>query len=810
VPSVPTIFFLSIYGLTAIAGLMLAFAEGTPFPEILTPALAIIAYVLTDRTRKFALPVIWANGLGVAAFAYAVYQMFGETTTEMRLLAGAHLVVYLTWITLFQAKRLPQYWWMCALSVLQVAIGSILTISSSYGGMLLGFMFASIWTLAIFSLYQAHLQYGQSSAQWESTARTGLASRLAGGLQAVRRPAGNQARTLLMQRSTARSTMQLDPDERWLGARFVMSMLAVSFGALIVAAGFFLFIPRLWAGRDEWGANETRQFRSAALTGFTTEVKLGDMVPLLENPKRVLQVSLFNAEGLPIDLGRYCENLGYAEPLFRGATMEMYDHGTWSGTGRGPTNDSLPSAPESPSVRQQIVMEPLGTPILFAIEPFDSVRLPGRGEQVEWQPVTGQIFRPDSLASDKTIAYDVFSTQEGIRRREGSRTNPYDVFATQYFEQYRRVPDSVPKLAALARRLVKTAKLAANLDKPERARRKVEFLCGYLRDSGQYRYSLDASIHDPKIDPVEDFLFNRKAGHCEYFASALALMLRAVDVPARLVSGFKGGAINSISGAFEVEQRYAHVWVEAFIENEPEPGEPPSGYWIVADPTPAARDASVASFASGIGTAHDLASVVTSTWNRIISIDINAQESSLYVPLQSAITNWWNPPGGSRPFLALLVAGIVDFATDPTQWFTVTGLLVAASIAVISAGLLWLVRHRHRLWERFASLWKPRQTERQIRIAFYERFEALCRQLGLVRPRFQTQREFAGTVGPRIREVVQSPDGLPDFPPRLVDFFYRARFGEEELAPPVIDQLNRDMTALEEALKKTRRRPGTT
>jgi protein-glutamine gamma-glutamyltransferase len=806
VPSVATVFFVSIYGLTAIAGLMLAFAEGNPFPEILTPALAIVAYVLTDRTRKLFLPVLWANALGIVAFLYAIYEMYAVSTTELRLLAGAHLVVYLTWIVLFQQKHLPQYWWMCALSVLQVAIGSILTISSSYGGMLLGFMFASIWTLAIFSLYQAHLQYGKSSEQWETSARSGLANRLAGGLRAGWRPAGNQARALLLQRSTARSTMQLDPDERWLGARFALSMLAIGGGAFIVAAGFFLFIPRLWAGRTEWGANETKQFRVAAMTGFTTEVRLGDMVPLLENSRRVLQVSLFKPDGTPLDLERYCAGLGYAEPLFRGTTMEMYDRGTWTGTGKGPTLDTLPNVPDQQSVRQQILMEPLGSPILFAIEPFDAVRLPGVGETVEWQPVTGQIFRPDSLPPDKALAYDVFTTARGNLRRSTRHSDPTGPFASQYFEQYRRVPKTVPELAALARRVIREALPGGNrqnVNNDERARRSVDVLCRYLRDSGEYRYSLDASIQDPKRDPVEDFAFNRKAGHCEYFASALALMLRAVDVPTRIVSGFKGGDVNAISGAFEVEQRHAHVWVEAFIE-----GDEGEGYWMIADPTPEARDASVASFASRIGAAHDLASVVSSTWSRLISIDINAQQSSLYVPLQSAFRNWWNPPAGSRPFVALLVAQIVDFVTDPSQWFTVTGLLVAASIAVVSAGLLYLVRHRRGLWGWSTSLWRPKQTDRQIRIAFYERFEALCRQLGLVRPRFQTQREFASTVGPRIREVVQSPDGLPELPPRLVEFFYRARFGEEELAPPVIDQLNRDMTALEEALKKPRRRPG--
>lgn len=800
---VATVFLVSIYGLTAIAGMMLAFAEGSPFPEILTPALAVVAYILTDKTKKFHVPVFWANVLGVAAFIYAGYQMIG-TTTELRLLAGAHLVVYLTWIVLFQEKHLSQYWWMCALSVLQVAIGSILTISSSYGGMLLGFMFAAIWTLSVFSLYQAHLQYGQSGEGTESPARPGLPSQLPGGTGSGRRAAGNQARAFLMRRSTARGTMQLDPDERWLGARFALTMLAVSAGALLVGAGFFLFIPRLWAGRTEWGTGETKQFRVAAVSGFTTEVRLGDMVPLLENPKLVLQVSLFGPDGAPLDLRTYCGNIGYAEPLFRGATMETYEKGIWSGTGRGPTLEPLPSGPLRNCVRQQILMEPLGSPILFAIEPVEAIRLPNPSEQVEWQPVTGQLFRPENMASDKTLTYDAYSPKRTNIRRRADRENPRDFVAQEYFGQYRALPATVPRVIALARQLTQfdqAPKGAPQDNKAERSKRYVDILTGYLRDSGEFRYSLDTGSRDPDLDPIEDFVVNRKAGHCEYFASALALMLRSVGVPTRLASGFKGGKENRISGAFEVEQRHAHVWVEAFIE-----GKNGYGSWMTVDPTPAARDASVESFASRIGAAHDLASAMSSTWSRLINIDIEAQQTSFYVPILSAVRDWWNPHEGSRPFLAVLITGIVDFATDPTQWFTVKGLLAAAIFAVLLAGILLLVRHRRRLWQRLRGLAHRRSSDRQIRIAFYERFEELCRQLGLVRPRTQTQREFAGTVGPRIRQVIQSPDGLPELPPRLVEFFYRARFGEEELSPLVIDDLNRDMTALEQALKRPRRR----
>ena len=58
-------------------------------------------------------------------------------------------------------------------------------------------------------------------------------------------------------------------------------------------------------------------------------------------------------------------------------------------------------------------------------------------------------------------------------------------------------------------------------------------------------------IFDPKLDPVEDFLVNRKAGHCEYFASALALLLRSVDIRSRVVNGFKGGDWNELTEALQ-------------------------------------------------------------------------------------------------------------------------------------------------------------------------------------------------------------------------------------------------------------------
>jgi hypothetical protein len=805
VSRIPTAFFVSIYGLVAIAGLMLAFAEGSSFPEILTPGLAIVAYVLTDRTRTVHLPVLVANMLGVVAFLSAGWQM-RDQTLEQRVLIAAHLLVYLTWIVLFQKKNLAQYWWMCALAVLQVAVGSILTIDTSYGGMLVAFMFVSLWTLSLMSLYEAYLQY-EAGGPNEVTVRAATTQRSTGGWRMGRKAAAERARTLWMRPSAARGAIQLDPEERWLGLRFTRSIIAIGMAALVVAAAFFLFIPRLWAGRTEWG-NPDSKFAATGIMGFTNEVRLGELVHLLENPKRALQVRMFDDRDKPIDLQEYCSQTGYDEPLFRGATLEIYEDSTWKGSGQSTAWPERNSPKYSGAVRQEILLEPIGTSLIFAIHPVLAVKLPNSQDRVQTTQFSHQMFRPETVPTDKALAYTVYSPPAEIAAQELGRVARHiDLSRTDSSRVLLLLPEKLKGLKQLTLKVTDGEHLSVDSNDPAsdpsdpasapKALRIVDKICRHLRDSGQYVYSLDTKVKDPKRDPVEDFLVNTKAGHCEYFGSALALMLRSVGVPTRMVSGFKGGTVNAISGAFEVEQRHAHVWVEVLIGGE---------RWLTVDPTPAGRDASVASFAAPVKTVHELASVVDTTWSQLMNMSINEQQNSFYVPIRDAIQNWWSGHDGKRPFLARLYYGIIDFATDPTQWFTVKGIIAATVTGMIFAGIGLLIRTRKRIWKSFIGIWKRRRSARGIRIAFYERFEAICRQLGLVRSSDQTQREFAGTVGARIREVVASADGLPDVPPRLVEFFYRVRFGDEDLASAVIEQLDRDLTSLEGAIRDPQRR----
>src|SRR5206468_3106660 len=108
----------------------------------------------------------------------------------------------------------------------------------------------------------------------------------------------------------------------------------------------------------------------------------------------------------------------------------------------------------------------------------------------------------------------------------------------------------------------------------------------HFRDSGRYGYTLRMSVIDPGLDPVVDFVVNRKEGHCEYFGSALTLMLRSVGIHARMVNGFKGGDWNDLTRVMNVRQKHAHSWVEVYVGSLGK-GPDRSPLWITLDPTPA-------------------------------------------------------------------------------------------------------------------------------------------------------------------------------------------------------------------------------
>lgn len=148
------------------------------------------------------------------------------------------------------------------------------------------------------------------------------------------------------------------------------------------------------------------------------------------------------------------------------------------------------------------------------------------------------------------------------------RLTPDYVFPP-YLAACLRIPESLDKekLRALAQQITK------GMDTPYAQARAIE---NHLRQN--FEYSLD--LPSPgAAHPIEHFLFTSKRGHCEYFATGMAMLLRSIEIPCRVVNGYYCTEWNNIAGMFTVRQRDAHSWVEVFFD----------GYgWMTFDPTPPA------------------------------------------------------------------------------------------------------------------------------------------------------------------------------------------------------------------------------
>jgi hypothetical protein len=305
------------------------------------------------------------------------------------------------------------------------------------------------------------------------------------------------------------------------------------------------------------------------------------------------------------------------------------------------------------------------------------------------------------------------------------------------------------------------------------------------------------AVVDPTIDPVEDFLYNRKEGHCEYFASALTLMLRTAGIPARLINGFKGGDWNELAQVFSVRQKHAHSWVEALIGQTEGPR--PRPIWRPLDPTPARqREASVASV-SGIAARFRFATdYFRYLWVfYVVGFDADRQQRLIYGPIKALFSE------ARRGFVLMGQAirhsliWLLDFPNTQSL-FSARGLLAIA--LVLALGFLALaVLFRLTRW--LARRLKPGGDDTAdlgTGVAIYRRLVQLLAEAGLSRPSAETPREFARRAAETLGSQGNELAGVPLF---IVEAFYRVRFGHHSLAPAELHDLEAHLDALEAALK---------
>jgi hypothetical protein len=348
----------------------------------------------------------------------------------------------------------------------------------------------------------------------------------------------------------------------------------------------------------------------------------------------------------------------------------------------------------------------------------------------------------------------------------------------------------------------------------------------HLRDLGGFRYTLSPPKRDPTMDPIEDFIVNNQLGHCEYFASALVLMLRSVGIPARMCVGFKGADWNPLTGYYHVRQWHAHTWVEVYlhradpdkkiadqlpagtIENSQRqipPADWEFGGWLRLDPTPAFEGAELMPEAGYLPSVRQVLDYVEHLWSGyVLSMNSQRQQEGIFNPVKE----------GTRGIVAVLfdreqwtktlknIGKILSGQKpdDTGEWFSwraaVLSFVTLTLLLFLYRGVAWLVR---RLWG-LASPPEPNaQNLKDAEVEFYHRLEEILAQRRFVRLPSQTQREFALAVGD---ELATDPGTLhvAGVPRRVAEVFYRVRFGQERLEPPHLESLDHSLSELSAAL----------
>ena len=274
-----------------------------------------------------------------------------------------------------------------------------------------------------------------------------------------------------------------------------------------------------------------------AKTGFTDNVRLGGVTNIQADASTIFRANMDKVN----------DNFLY----WRGIVLDSFDGTSWEPAEKNERDSQKKITLRGNITKQTIYLEPYGNSYLFALDKPAIILL--RNVRT-YDDLTFKLSRN----IDKRIKYETSSVL--------SETIPDEVIDT---DLYLQLPENLPP---------EIINLSKELSSRGDSTLTINAILKYLRE-GSYKYSLQ---NLPLTDtPLRDFLFRYKYGNCEYFASAMAVMLRASGIPARIVGGYKGGYYNNTGGYYLVLQKNAHVWVEAYVENNG---------WLRLDPTPSAME----------------------------------------------------------------------------------------------------------------------------------------------------------------------------------------------------------------------------
>jgi transglutaminase-like putative cysteine protease len=514
----------------------------------------------------------------------------------------------------------------------------------------------------------------------------------------------------------------------------LLSASAVGITLFIIACAIPLFflLPRVTIGLYRQPSGDTQ-----LISGFSEKVQLGQIGTVKLSDATVMRVKTDKPPSkLPPDL------------KWRGLSFDLYDGRSWRRSNQ--SRYSIPeqglyyklqdSAQGTDWINQTFFVEALSTNVVFAM--------------------------PRVLAISKDVgklrrdaAENLYTTEHLNKKlRYSAISDPVHPDPTIIFDWTLKPPDTPKIYLQLPLLDPRIDELAKQVTKAASSRfAKAKALEQYLLSN--YSYSLVLRGTPSSTDPLAMFLFDVRKGHCEYFASAMAVMLRQIGIPARLVNGFRSGEYNSIGDDWIVRQYDAHSWVEAYF--------PPYG-WIEFDPTPPDPQhprSAVMRLISNLTDAIDLW-----WWDSVINYDSLRQYRTI-AALRA------NIDGFGRYAKHLLSLGYEEAAS----WFhsPAAVFLPARKWAFwapwIIAGILLMIRPFRRRFLGLAKRLLHQGNSRAVATGFYMEALELLDSRGIKRRREQTPMEFA-------QSLQKHPAGTPFL--ALTRMYNAVRFGPPEALFP--------------------------
>ena len=547
------------------------------------------------------------------------------------------------------------------------------------------------------------------------------------------------------------------PAARRLHRALSLTSSSLALGALVIGAAIFFLIPRFSAGYLS-----AFNLQPTLISGFSDNVELGQIGEIKKNSAVVMRVRV--SGGPTSALGVRWQ--GLALTTFDGKRWFTETHESMVITPDGDGWFVLGGAP--PKTRQNavplrytVLLEPMATDALFVAAQPDRLR----GGFAPEAGTSGIPLRRGYLIVDKTTSvFNPFHNfihlrYEGLSYVPAVPPRLLRAASTDYPEDIREVylqlPELDPRIVPLAEQVTSGATTAYD---------KAAAIELYLRT--HYGYTLDLS-GTPAAHPLTHFLFERRAGHCEYFAATMTVMLRALGVPARYVNGFLPGEYNEVGEDFIVRASDAHSWVEAYF---PEYG------WIAFDPTPPG-DAKPKGLLGRLALYWDWFELQWSEW--VINYDF-LHQVTLAQNLQRATREWTER---ARIYLTRIHRKTIE------QFKTWQARTIAAPYAAVAAtgvllGLLLLLRGRA-IVRQLAVQWRLRlssEAELTPRLAafHYQQMLRLLARRGLRKQPAQTPREFVASL---------PATELAGPVAQLTDLYQMARFGAHSADAQQMSQL---------------------